>query len=202
MNRKGVLIVISGPSGAGKGTICEHVKRTLPNVRDSVSVTTRDPRPGEKEGVHYYFRTVEAYQHMIAKGEFLETAEVYGNFYGTPKGPVFDMLSKGYDVLFDIDTLGAAQIKQAYPDAVSIFVMPPSIDELTRRLTERGTERDSVLANRLSAAKKELAKASKYDYFVVNDHIDVASDAVVSIIKAEKNKTARSQDIIQQIIGE
>ena len=112
MDKKGLLIVISGPSGAGKGTICSNVKKELLNVRDSVSVTTRSPRPGEKEGVHYFFRTVEEYQHMIAKGEFLETAEVYCNYSGTPKKPVLCNLSAGHDVLFDIDTLGAKQIKQ------------------------------------------------------------------------------------------
>ena len=202
MNRLGLLIVLSGPSGAGKGTIGAHIKRHIPNVRDSISVTTRDPRPGEQEGVHYYFRTQEEYQHMIARGEFLETASVYCNYYGTPKKPVLDMLTKGYDVLFDIDTLGAKQIKKAYPDAVTIFIMPPSMAELKKRLIERKTESEEALKRRLDAAKKELAEYAAYDYFVVNDDIDVASDTVVSIIKAEKTKTARNQDIIKQMLGE
>lgn len=202
MNRQGLLIVLSGPSGAGKGTIGAHIKRNIPNVRDSISVTTRAPREGEQEGVHYYFRTVEEYQRMIASGEFLETASVYCNFYGTPKKPVMEMLDRGYDVLFDIDTIGARQIKKSYPDAVTIFIMPPTMEELRRRLIERKTETEPALSRRLVAAKKELSEYQSYDYFVVNDDIDVASDTVVSIIKAEKNKVNRNIDIIKQILGE
>ena len=123
--REGLLIIISGPSGAGKGTVYNEVIKRRPEIQKSVSVTTRAPRPNEIEGVHYYFRTLEQYQDMIAKGEFLETASVYCNYYGTPKAPVLEILSKGQDVMFEIDTLGAEQIRKKYPKSITIFIMTP-----------------------------------------------------------------------------
>lgn len=140
----GLLIVLSGPSGAGKGTIHDKVLQIMPEIKKSISVTTRKPRKHEIEGVHYYFKTEEEYSQMIADGEFLETASVYCHNYGTPKAPVFEMLKNGSDVIFEIDNFGSRQIKKKYPDAVTIYIMPPSFEELERRLIARGTETPEI----------------------------------------------------------
>lgn len=199
---EGLLIIISGPSGAGKGTVYNQVIARRPNVKKSVSVTTRKPRPGEEEGVHYYFRTLEEYQHMIAGGEFLETASVYCNYYGTPKAPVLKMLSEGNDVMFEIDTLGAEQIRRKYPKSITIFLMPPSFEELERRLRGRGTESEEVINRRLGLAKSELAKYKLFDYIVFNDDVEKAIDDVIAIIDAEKSKTARNEEVIKKLLNQ
>ncbi len=197
---KGSLFIISGPSGAGKGTIYNRILELKPEMKKSVSVTTRAPRPGEIEGVHYYFRTLEQYQEMIAGGEFLETAQVYKNCYGTPKAPVFRMLDEGCDVLFEIDTLGVKQVKARYPEAVAIFIMPPSFEILEQRLRGRGTESEESIQRRLSAAKSELMKYNLFDYIVFNDDIDKATADVVSIIDAEKRRIKNNLGEIQLIL--
>ena len=199
MEKKGLLIVISGPSGAGKGTICANVKRALGSVRDSISVTTRDPRPGEKEGVHYYFRSVEEYQHMIAKGEFLETAEVYRNYYGTPKNAVMDRINNGNDVILEIEVQGAFQVKEKFPEAVLVFILPPSFEELKNRLVGRGTETPEVVEKRLTRAHDELKLAADYDYIIVNNTIDDSTAQLAGIIKSEKNKPFRNKELIQEV---
>lgn len=197
---KGLLFIISGPSGAGKGTVYSGVIARRPNIKKSISVTTRAPRPGEIEGVHYYFRTLDQYQEMIAHGEFLETAQVYKNCYGTPKAPVFEMLKNGDDVLFEIDTLGVKQIKARYPESIAIFVMPPSFEILEQRLRGRGTESEEVILRRLSEAKSELAKYPMFDYIVFNDDIETAINEVVSIIDAEKRKIKNNTSEIKCIL--
>ena len=199
---EGLLIIISGPSGAGKGTVYNRVVERRPNIKKSVSVTTRNPRPGEEEGVHYYFRTLEEYQRMIADGEFLETAAVYCNYYGTPKAPVLKMLAEGNDVMFEIDTLGAEQIRRKYPKSITIFLMPPSFEELERRLRGRGTESEEAINRRLGLAKSELAKYKLFDYIVFNDDVDCAVENVISIIDAEKSKTSRNLDIIKKLLNQ
>lgn len=166
---KGLLIVISGPSGAGKGTIYNKVLALRPEIKKSVSVTTRAPRKGEQEGVHYYFRTIEDYQKMIADGAFLETAAVYSNYYGTPKAPVFKMLADGSDVMFEIDTFGNKQIRAKYPECVSIFIMTPTFAELERRLRDRNTESEDSINTRLGNARRELGEYRDFDYIVFND---------------------------------
>ena len=182
---KGLLVVISGPSGAGKGTIYRNIiART--GMKRSVSVTTRKPRPGEQEGVDYYFRSEEEYQHMIAAGEFLETAEVYKNYYGTPKAPVFENLDNGHDVLFEVDVHGARSIKKKYPEAVAVFIMTPDFKTLEERLVGRGTESESALNTRLGAAKRELSKYELFDYRVFNDDAEAETQQVLDIIAAEK----------------
>lgn len=196
----GLLIVISGPSGAGKGTIYNKVLERMPNIKKSISVTTRKPRPMEKEGVHYYFKTEEEYRHMIAKGEFLETAEVYCNYYGTPKAPVFKMLEEGNDVMFEIDNLGSFQIKKKYPEAVTIYIMTPSFKELQARLTARGTESEDSLRTRLGNARRELSEYENFDYIVFNDDADVAADKVVSIIAAEKCRMVRNKTNVLNLL--
>lgn len=200
--QEGLLIIISGPSGAGKGTVYNEVVARRPNMKKSVSVTTRNPRPGEIEGVHYYFRTLEQYQEMIAKGEFLETASVYCNFYGTPKAPVLKMLAEGDDVMFEIDTLGAEQIKKKYPKSITIFLMPPSFEELERRLRGRGTESEEAITRRLGLAKSELSKYKLFDYIVFNDDVESAIENVISIIDAEKSKTMRNEAIIKKLLNQ
>ncbi len=202
MTEEGLLIIISGPSGAGKGTIYNEVIARRPNIKKSISVTTRNPRPNETEGVHYYFRTIEQYQEMIAKGEFLETASVYCNYYGTPKAPVLKMLAEGNDVMFEIDTLGAEQIKRKYPKSVAIFIMPPSFEILEQRLRGRGTESEEAVVRRLSFARGELSKYKMFDYIVFNDDLEKSINNVLSIIDSEKSKIARNESKIKNLLLE
>ncbi len=190
---KGLLIVISGPSGAGKGTIYNKVLALRPEIKKSVSVTTRAPRKGEQEGVHYYFRTIEDYQKMIADGAFLETAAVYSNYYGTPKAPVFKMLADGSDVMFEIDTFGNKQIRAKYPECVSIFIMTPTFAELERRLRDRNYESEDSINTRLGNARRELGEYRDFDYIVFNDDADRAAAEVAAIIDAEKARMSRNE---------
>lgn len=198
---KGLLIVISGPSGAGSGTIYRNIiERT--DIKRSVSVTTRKPRPGEIDGVDYFFRSEEEYQQMIAAGEFLETAEVYKNYYGTPKAPVFENLRNGNDVLFEVDVHGAKSIKKKYPEAIEIFIMTPDFDVLEKRLRGRGTETESSLKTRLGSAKRELSKYEMFDYIVLNDDAEEATARVLDIITAEKCRVKNNTDIIQKLLNQ
>ena len=187
---KGLLYVISGPSGAGKGTICKRVLDEL-DIDLSISMTTRKPREGEVHGVNYYFVTREEFQKRIAEDGFFEYAQVYDNFYGTPKQMVMEQLAKGRDVLLEIDTQGALNVKKAYPEGVAIFLLPPSLEELRKRLTGRGTETPEAIELRLSKTLNEISCMTEYDYCVVNDDLEVAVDQVVSIMKAEHSKVSR-----------
>ena len=196
----GLLIVLSGPSGAGKGTIHDKVLQIMPEIKKSISVTTRKPRKHEIEGVHYYFKTEEEYSQMIADGEFLETASVYCHNYVTPKAPVFEMLKNGSDVIFEIDNFGSRQIKKKYPDAVTIYIMPPSFEELERRLIARGTETPDSLKTRLGNARRELSEYKDFDYIVFNDDADVATEQVVAIIRAEKCRMYRNEQTVKGML--
>ena len=180
---KGRLFVISGPSGTGKGTICKELIKD-DKIRLSVSMTTRNPRDGEVHGVSYYFATKDEFLQKIDAGGFLEYAEVFGNFYGTPKMEVLELLDQGIDVLLEIDVQGALQIKEVYPEAVLVFILPPSMEELRARLTGRGTETQDVVERRLGEAAKEISFVKEYDYAVVNDDLEEAIENVKNVIKA------------------
>jgi len=180
---KGRLFVISGPSGTGKGTICKELIKD-DKIRLSVSMTTRNPREGEVHGVSYYFATKEEFLHKIEAGGFLEYAEVFGNYYGTPKMEVLELLDEGIDVLLEIDVQGALQIKEVYPEAVLVFILPPSMEELRARLTGRGTETQDVVERRLGEAAKEISYVKQYDYAVINDDLNEAIENVKTVIKA------------------
>ena len=196
---KGLFIVISGPSGVGKGTVIDRLRVLLPNLKKSISVTTREPREGEVDGKHYYFKTLQQYQQMIADGQFLETAEVYTNFYGTPKDKLFEQLNAGFDVVGELDTFGARQVKRSYPDSVRIYVTPPTFKELRRRLTARGTEDEESLKRRIDSARRELDEYRTYNYIVSNDDAGLAAGRIAAIIAAEKCAVHRNKDVIKHI---
>jgi len=183
---RGLLVVVSGPSGVGKGTICEVLCRRNDRISLSISATTRSPRAGEVDQVHYYFTTPERFREMIARGELLEWAEVYGDYYGTPRAPVARMLESGRDVILEIDVQGALQVKERTPGAVLIFVWPPSPAELERRLRGRAKDSEEQIARRLEWARTELQAVPKYDYVVVNDQVEDAVCKVEAIMVAEK----------------
>ncbi len=191
---KGVLIVISGPSGAGKGTICKKLLEKNKNIYLSVSATTRLPREGEVEGVNYYFLTKEEFAKKVKENGFIEYAEVHGNFYGTPKVNVNRMLEEGKDVILEIDIQGALQVKENFEEGVFIFILPPSMEELKRRIIKRGSETEESLMTRFKNAYKEINYVSKYNYAVVNDTLELAVSKVESIIAAEKCRVDRIKD--------
>jgi len=190
---KGKLYVISGPSGAGKGTITERILKEC-EMGYSVSMTTRKPRNGEINGVHYFFSSKEDFIKTINEGGFLEHAERYGNYYGTPKKPVLDKLNDGQDVILEIEMQGALQVKENYPDGVFIFILPPSLSELRKRLTGRGTETAESIELRLSGTLEELRYIDKYDYCVVNGDLEEAVNRVKAIIIAEHSKVTMTAD--------
>ena len=185
---KGLLIVFAGSSGVGKGTMMKRMLSENDNFRLSVSATTRAPREGEKDGREYFFVSREEFERLIMEDGFLEYAEYVGNYYGTPKKPVFDMLSQGIDVFLEIELKGFLQIKKAYPECVSIFVIPPSYEELRLRLEGRGTESPEVIEERMKTAALELMHQHLFDYVVVNDDVKRATDEVLSIIAGIKAK--------------
>lgn len=199
MVRQGILIVLSGPSGTGKGTICKELLQQYPQLQYSISATTRSPRAGETDGVNYWFTAQEDFKSMVANDELLEWAEVYGNYYGTPRRYVTEMLHSGKDVVLEIDIQGALQIKAKFPQGVFIFIVPPSIRELASRIKKRGTEAPEVIERRLNAANDELSYACQYNYVVVNDEVVAATAKIVSIISAEKCRVDRNSDLIRQI---
>lgn len=195
---RGVLIVVSGPSGVGKGTICQELVKD-DNIFYSVSATTRKPRSGELEGVNYFYKTHSEFNSMIDNNELLEWAEFCGNYYGTPKKAVEEKLAEGYDIILEIETDGAMQIKQAYPEEVFIFITPPSAEELERRIRGRQTEPDDVIIARLTKARREMKLIANYDYIVENDDISTAVEDIKAIIKVEKLKTKRNSEYCEEV---
>ena len=193
-SNRGVLIVITGPSGAGKGTICKALLEKHDNIYISVSATTRSPREGEIEGVNYYFLTKEAFEEKVKENGFIEYANVHGNFYGTPKVNVEKMLEEGKDVILEIDIQGALQVKENFKEGVFIFILPPSMEELKKRIINRGSETEESLMTRFKNAYKEINYVSKYNYAVVNDTLELAVAKVESIIAAEKCRVDRIKE--------
>lgn len=196
---KGLLLIISGPSGAGKGTIVKALQRLLPNLHLSISATTRQPREGEVNGVDYYFLEREIFNEMIEEGKLLEWAQVYGNFYGTPQHFVQEKLERGNDVILEIDIQGALQVKERLPEAVLIFIAPPSKAELQMRLIGRKSDSPEEIQKRLKCMTGEMKLAGGYDYIVVNDSINKAIDNFHAIIMAEKCRAWRLQPVIDQL---
>lgn len=191
MRKKGMLVVISGPAGVGKGTLCRALLTQSTDLDYSVSVTTRASRPGETDGKEYYFRSKEEFLKMIEDGELLEWAEFLGNFYGTPRFHVEAMLNQGKTIILEIDIQGGKQVKNLYTEGVYIFIVPPSLEVLSERLHGRGTECEEVIQNRLARALEELENIKDYDYIVENNDIKVAVEKLKSIIVAENCSTKR-----------
>jgi guanylate kinase len=200
---RGLLVIVSSPSGAGKTTLCNRLTRDFPELRFSVSYTTRAPRHGEKEGVDYHFVDGATFERMVAAGEFAEWAYVHGNRYGTPRSAVAEALEGGRDVLFDIDWQGGEQLRSRFPDdAVMIWVLPPSLRVLEQRLRGRATDEPAVIDRRLETAKLELQHYGSYDYIVVNDELEPAYVSVRSIYVAAHHTMRRQEALAQKLLVE
>ncbi len=196
-----MLVVISAPSGGGKGTILKELFAQNENLRLSVSATTRAPRPGEEHGKQYYFLSREEFEALIAQGRMLEHAEYVGNYYGTPRDPVEEWLSQGRDVVLEIEVQGGAQVKKLMPECVSIFILPPSMKVLGERLRGRGTETEETVQKRLATARREIPQAREYDYLVFNDRLEDAVEEILAILRAEKLKYSRNADSIERVLN-
>lgn len=200
MNNNGLLLVFSGPSGAGKGTVLKELLNINDNMKLSVSATTRTPREGECHGVHYFFMTKEEFEEQIANNQMLEHAQYCGKYYGTPSSQIMDWIDEGMDVVLEIEVQGARQIKNKCPDCISIFVLPPSIEELEKRLRYRNTEDEETIQKRLEIARAEMETAKDYDYVIVNDTIEHTVEQINKIIAAEKRKVSREELTIERVL--
>jgi len=196
---KGLLIILSGPSGAGKGTVLKRVREKLPGLQVSVSATTRLPREGEENGVHYHFISRDDFERTIDQNGLLEYACYCDNYYGTLKAPVEQWREKGLDVVLEIEVQGAVKVLKQCPDAVSVFVTPPSLQELERRLINRRTETSEAVSKRLKQARAELSRIENYQYLVINDDIETAAGQIVSIIEAEKCRLSRNREFLGEM---
>ena len=195
--KQGLLVVISGASGTGKGTVCSALMESMPELSYSISATTRSPRKGEQDGVNYYFLTKEAFEKMIEEGGFLEWAKVYDNYYGTPLKKIQERLAEGQDILLEIDTQGALKVMEKCPEGVFIFLLPPSMEELERRIRGRGTETEESLAKRLGAAKSEIGIGRRYKYAVVNDSVNDAVEKIKEILVAEHCRVEKNIELFE-----
>ena len=202
MTRRGLLLILSSPSGAGKSTLSRRLMAWDQDLSFSVSATTRSPRTGEVDGREYYFKTRAEFQAMVKDGQMLEHAEVFGNFYGSPRGPVEDAMTQGRDTLFDIDWQGGQQIKQAMRgDVVSIFILPPSIAELESRLRGRAQDSEQVIAQRMAKSQAEISHWMEYDYVIVNRDLEAAFGELVTILQAERLRRDRQPHLADFVRG-
>ena len=203
MQQEGLLIVVSGPSGAGKGTICKRLLEKNPNLGYSISATTRAPRTGEVYGVNYWFLSKEEFQKISSEDGLLEWAEVYGNYYGTPAQKVKASLAEGKNILLEIDTQGAAHVSMKFTEGVYIYILPPSLEELKRRIIGRGTDSAESIERRLSCAREEMGCASEqYNFLVLNDEVELAVERVETIIEAEQYQIKRNLNLLKAVCGE
>ena len=201
MARRGLLIILSSPSGAGKSTLAKRLLAWDTGMHFSISATTRAPRLGEEHGREYYFHTREEFIQMVDRGEMLEHAEVFGNFYGSPKGPVESAINGGKDVLFDVDWQGGQQVRNSAlgKHVLSIFILPPSIPELERRLISRGQDSKEVIDNRMAKSRDEISHWPEYDYVLVNDHLEATEDRLKTIISAERLRLTQQPDVVDVV---
>jgi guanylate kinase len=190
MNSKGILFVVAAPSGAGKTSLVKALLKNDPAIRLSVSYTTRPPRPGEVNGVDYHFVSIESFQQMAARGEFLESAEVYGNYYGTSQAWIAGEIAAGHDILLEIDWQGAAQVKQLFPAAVTLFILPPSIEALRDRLSNRAQDSQEIMDRRIAAARDDISHATEFEYIIVNDDFDQALLDLMAVARASRLVTS------------
>lgn len=203
MQRRGLLIILSSPSGAGKSTLAKRLMAWDDTLKFSVSATTRAPRPGEVDGRDYFFRSRAEFEAMVASGEMLEHAEVFGNFYGSPKGPVEAAMQAGRDTLFDIDWQGGQQVRRSAlaKDVVSIFILPPSIAALESRLRGRGQDSEQVIAGRMAKSRDEISHWGEYDYVIINRDLDAAEDELKTILRAERARADRQPGLTEFVRG-
>ncbi len=197
--RQGILFVVTAPSGAGKTTLCDRVLEVVPDLEYSTSVTTRPPRKGEVDGRDYFFVDRAGFKKMLTDGEFLEHATVYDNYYGTRRSIIEKSLSKGKDIILDIDLKGVLKIKGKNYPAVFIYIIPPSMDELERRLRSRGADSEEVIRKRLSLAREEMSYIEKYDYIIINDDLDTAFEELKSVILAERRRVVRNKELVDRL---
>lgn len=201
MKRRGLLIILSSPSGAGKSTLTRRLREWDPGIQFSISATTRAPRPGEVDGQDYRFLTVDDFKRMVTESEMLEHAHVFGNFYGSPKGPISEAIEDGNDVLFDIDWQGAQQIANSplSQHVLSIFLLPPSITELRRRLISRGQDSDDVISKRMTKSWDEISHWDSYDYVLVNDDLDATEERLKAIVSAERLRRTQQPGLLDHV---
>ena len=201
----GNVFVVSAPSGAGKTSLVRALLAADPQVKLSISYTTRPPRPGEVDGMHYHFVSVEQFMEMLNRGEFLESAEVYGNYYGTSQRWIEEQLAAGTDILLEIDWQGAAQVRRLMPKAVSIFILPPSLEALRQRLTGRGQDSETVIERRLAAAREDMSHVGEFDYVIINDDFDTASRDLQAVVRAQRLRVeaqlARHAHLLKALLG-
>ncbi len=197
--RQGILFFVTAPSGAGKTTLCDRVLEVVPDLEYSTSVTTRPPRKGEVDGRDYFFVDRAGFKKMLTDGEFLEHATVYDNYYGTRRSIIEKSLSKGKDIILDIDLKGVLKIKGKNYPAVFIYIIPPSMDELERRLRSRGADSEEVIRKRLSLAREEMSYIEKYDYIIINDDLDTAFEELKSVILAERRRVVRNKELVDRL---